>query len=382
MGGGRAVIFLDPASKAALAGASILDVDPAEGRSDMPELLAHYGLSLPDTIAADRDYALPIRVDAGEGRSVVVNQPLFFAVPPENMDREAGSTADLARPINLGAPGHFDRLPVEGLTHTALLATGPDAATLPVTLAEDGVSPMEVLEAYQPQGRLTLAYRVDGPARSLFDARITPDIPDDPVYGEIVRAQIANPPPHLSESDGPVKLIFVADTDLLDDGFYIDPSSGEAVADNGAFVLNAVETLAGEIDLNALRARAPALRPMRRVEMLREAAQAAFFEEQSRLEARLREAESRIEELRLSGAGSDFLDQSGLADLSPAEQVELEQLRAEILDTRARLREIEGDFRRDIDALESRLRLINIWTMPLLVIFAWLGLIAWRRRQV
>lgn len=381
MAGGRVLVFVDPASKAALAGASILDVDPAEGRSDMPDLLAHYGLSLPDEIAADRDHALPIRVDAGDGRSVVVNQPLFFAIAPENMNPEAGATADLARTINLGAPGYLDRLPVEGVTQTPLLSTGPAAAALPPGLADDSVSPMEVLDAYVPERQLVLAYGVEGASQSLFDAREEPDIPDDPVYAEIVRAQLANPPEHRSRSDGPVQMIVVADTDLLDDGFYVDPASGEAVADNGAFVLNAVEALSGEVDLNALRARAPALRPMTRVDKLRQDAQAAFFEEQSRLEARLREAEARLEELRLSGGGSDFLDQTGLASLTPAEQGELERLRAEILDTRARLRKIEGDFRRDIDALESRLRLLNIWTMPLLVIFGWLAWMAWRRRR-
>lgn len=382
MRGGRLVVLVDPVSKAALAGSSIFDVDPADGRSNLPEWLAHFGLDLAPTVAADREFALPIRVDAGDGRSVVVNQPLFFSVPPANLNRADNATADLSRSINLGAPGHFNLTPVDGLRQTVLLTTGDTAATLPIELAADGVSPMDVQEAYEPgRDALVIAVRVSGNSRSLFPGLVDPEIPDDPVLAEIVRAERANPKPHRSESDGPVEIIFIADTDILDDGFYVDPSTGEAVADNGAFILNAVESLSGAIDLNALRARAPALRPMDRVEELREAAQAAFFEEQSRLESRLADAESRLAELRVAGAGSDFLESSGVSSLSPSQQAELERLRAEILATRSRLREIEGDFRRDIDALEGRLRFLNIWAMPMLVMVFWLALNLWRRRK-
>ena len=52
----------------------------------------------------------------------------------------------------------------------------------------------------------------------------------------------------------------------------------------------------------------------------------------------------------------------------------------EVTETRERLRAIERDFRRDIDALEAWLKFINIFAGPLLIgaigLFVW-----WRRRR-
>ena len=66
------------------------------------------------------------------------------------------------------------------------------------------------------------------------------------------------------------------------------------------------------------------------------------------------------------------------ADLSEEERAELTRLRADIVELRDRLRSIERDYRRDIDRLESMLKLINIWGGPILV--GLIGLVVWRRQ--
>jgi hypothetical protein len=118
---------------------------------------------------------------------------------------------------------------------------------------------------------------------------------------------------------------------------------------------------------------------MTRVDDMREVAQAEFFDEQARLESRLAATQIRLEELQEIGATGGFFNGDLEADLTPAERAELAGLRARIAETRERLREIERDFRHDIERLEGALKAINIWGGPFLV--GLIGLFVWSRRR-
>ena len=164
----------------------------------------------------------------------------------------------------------------------------------------------------------------------------------------------------------------------LADDFYVVPGSGLVVADNGALLLNALDALAGRGELSRLRSRAASLRPMDRIETMREAAEAQYFRQQSTLEARLATTQARLAELQSVASGEGFFAGDPEAELTPDERAELSALREDILTIRAGLRDIERDYRREIDALEATLKAINIWGGPLLVMLA--GLLVWRRQ--
>ena len=150
-------------------------------------------------------------------------------------------------------------------------------------------------------------------------------------------------------------------------------------ADNAAFVLNALDNLGGGAELVTLRSRAPSLRPMTRVNDMRNDAQRKFQAEEARLTEQLAMAQSRMDELRQRDETGGFFDGDLEADLSPEERAELAAVREEITMIRERLRGIERDFRRDIDRLEAWLKFFNIWGGPILV--ALMGLIVWRRQN-
>jgi ABC-type uncharacterized transport system involved in gliding motility auxiliary subunit len=168
-------------------------------------------------------------------------------------------------------------------------------------------------------------------------------------------------------------VILIADTDMFDDSFYVHPQTRTALADNAAFVLNALDNLGGDPALTELRSRAPAARPMKRVDDLREAARTRLFAEQKRLEDVLKAAEEKLQALesrRASGAAS-----------TPEELNEIGQYRTEAADARRQLRGVEREFRSDIDALEAWLLFLNVWLPPILVALAGLGVFAWRSRR-
>jgi len=165
----------------------------------------------------------------------------------------------------------------------------------------------------------------------------------------------------------------VADADAFDDGFYVNPQNNTAISDNAAFILNSLDNLGGDEALTALRSRAPAARPMDRVDELRAAARDRLYEEQQRLEKLLADAEGRLNLLegrRTSGA-----------TLTAEEQAEIASYREQAADIRKQLRGVEREFRRDIDALAGQLQFVNVWLPPIFVGFIGVGVFVWRSRR-
>ena len=65
----------------------------------------------------------------------------------------------------------------------------------------------------------------------------------------------------------------------------------------------------------------------------------------------------------------------------PAQRAEIDTARAEILATRQQLRAVQLELRRDIERLETRLRLLNIVAVPAVLTLFALGLAYWRARR-
>ena len=378
---GRALFLVDPAAKTA-PGDGPFGMTNRRIRSGLEPFEASFGISLDRPAIADTGTALSIEAAAGEGRTTILQHPLFLSIPPALMSQENVMTSDLRRSINLGASGRFILATDTTLNREILLESGPTPSEINPDQAAIDMAPEAVLAAYEAGTEpAVLALNLTGPLTTAFEAgRPAADIPADPVLAELARAAELNAEAHISIGETDAQIILIADADLLDDGLYMNLETGLPFADNASFILNALDSLSGGSDLMSLRARAPGLRPMRRVEEMRNAAQAQFFAEQARLEGRLFQSEQRLQELQSISANDGFFDGDVSAQLNEEERAELAALREDIVLTRGALRQIERDFRRDIDTLERRLRLFTILGGP-----AFLGLIGlflwWRRRS-
>lgn len=378
---GRALILIDPAAKTAQGSGPFNQVN-RQIRSDLNQFKTAWGIELAADPIADTETALAIEADDGEGRTTILRHPLFLSIPPGLMSADSLITSDLGRAMTLGAAGQFvlsDNAPGQ---REILLRSGPAPSDIPASSAANDLSAADTLEIYNPtaNGPATLAVRLTGPLISAFpDGAPAPDAIDDPIFGELARAAAEEALPHVNTSSIDAEIVLLSDADMLDDGLYLDLQTGVAFADNGAFILNALDSLSGGSDLMSLRARAPGARPMVRIEKMRAVAQEKYFDEQSRLEARLVRSQARLEELQNVAATGDFFDGDVTAELSLEERTELAQLRENIVSTRASLREIERDFRREIDGLETRLRLFTILGGPLLM--GLMGLLLWWRNR-
>ena len=147
-----------------------------------------------------------------------------------------------------------------------------------------------------------------------------------------------------------------------------------AFASNGAFVVNALDSLAGSSDLIGVRSRGSYTRPFTRVEELRVAAQARFQETEQRLQDELAETERRLGELQSSR------EDTGNILMTSEQQDEIDRFIDQRASIRTELRAVQRGLDKDIEELGTTLKIVNIALVPLLLtVFVLIAV--WRRSR-
>lgn len=372
---GRAFIALDPASLSAQQqGGGFDPFNPSAAipvASNLEPLLSRWGVALSDDVVLDADGALDVNAQLPDGSVVRAPQPLFFAVPAAQLDRQDLMTAWLRRGINFGLSGALSASEREGLHVTPLARTSATTMHMSADQALLRPSP-EIVRSMWPatSGRIeTLAVRLSGVVQTAF--------PDGAPEGAALPGEGQEA---LTRSTATAEIVIVSDTDFLTDDFYVDPQTGASAADNASFALNAIDVLGGSDALVSLRSRAPSARRMELVEDMERQAQERISDRQQVLEAELSQTEAQLAELQARGRGSGFFTGDLGAELTPEENVAIERFRARAMAVRSELRSVERNLRGDIDRLEALIVFLNVWLAPLLVAGAGLFFL-WRRQQ-
>jgi ABC-type uncharacterized transport system involved in gliding motility auxiliary subunit len=162
-------------------------------------------------------------------------------------------------------------------------------------------------------------------------------------------------------------IILFADTDLLSDNTWISEqdmfgrNSITPIADNGRMVVNSIESMSGGRNLIGLRGRGSSNRPFLVIENLQKKAELSFREKQISLQNELQGTEDKLKEIQ-----SNQLDSS---ESKTSEQNKaIEEFQRKILSIRKQLRDVQRQLNADIERLENNIKVLNIWTMPLIVI--------------
>jgi ABC-type uncharacterized transport system involved in gliding motility auxiliary subunit len=354
LGGGKLVAFLDPFAEADQG-------DPNDPMSQMQRgsasslgtLLESWGVDYDESQAlGDLQYG----ISSGAMRHIGI-----LSVPAGGMNEDDIVTADL-EVLNLSSTGWFE--PLEGATTTfePLVTSSKNAAPLDAMRFRFLTDPQGLLDGFNPTGETyVLAARVTGPAAASMAA------PE------------GNEDSHVTESGGEgINVLLFADTDLLSDRFWVQvqPLFGATTfADNGSLAINAVDNLLGNRDLISIRTRATSARPFDRVEEIRVAAERSFRQTEERLQAELQETERRLGELQADRGEGDMLV------ISEEQQEEIQRFMDRRLEIRRELRQVQHDLRRDIDRLDTRVKLLNIVVVPALVMVVALVYAMRRRRR-
>ena len=374
--GGRVLAFLDPMPEDSGA-------DPVAHDEGLEQLLSAWGVAL-DTGKVVGDLQLARRVQYQRGDHVyAVQYPAWLAVPQEDLDESDLVTANLGS-LNLASAGALVAKSEAGTSMIPLVHTTTNAALLDVARLGIGADLHALLRDFRPTGRVyTLAARITGPVKTAFPngapkAEATEDAKPE--------AKSADLPAHLSESKQPANLILVADTDLLQDRFWVEVQNllgiklATPTAANGSLLVNALDNLSGDNDLISVRNRGQFSRPFTRISELRQAAELQYLAKERELMARLAQTEQRLTELERGKQGAQAGSGEGVI-LNAAQQQELDNFRQQKLRIRKELREVRHQLGKDIESLETWIKILHLGLLPLLIIAAGIGLGLRRARR-
>jgi ABC-type uncharacterized transport system involved in gliding motility auxiliary subunit len=370
--GGKALVFVDPHSEMQAALPSQVNPPGSPVSSDLEPLFEAWGLRmLPKVVAGDRRNAQRVEVPAAGGGSSPLDYIAWLDLPAANLNRADVITADLSH-VTMASAGILEPLPGAKTTFTPLIWTSAEATRIPVSKLEGLPDVAGLLADFKSDGKnYVLAAHVTGIAPTAFPNG--PPKPASPAAGKPGEAKPASKPAPatwLKRALHPINVVVVADTDMLDDRVWVERQNffGRRVivpfANNGDFVADAVDVLAGGEDLVGLRSRGTSARPFEVVENIERKAEARYSAEEHALQQRLKATEAKLADL--TGR-----DQSGTpATLSPEQNQAISEFRADILQTRRQLRGVQAALRGDISRLRNGLEFLDIALIPILVAIA------------
>lgn len=377
MRGGRLMLVLDPHSEAQAARPGPGGMPTRETASDLPRLLEAWGIRYDrDRVAGDLRGAMRVRAGERDRVQAVDYVAWFTASGGQQINRDDPATGQLNQ-VSFASPGFLAKRDGAAITFEPLVTTSPEAAPIPAEQVRVEPNPTRILAEFRPGNeRLVLAARVRGALASAF--------PDGPPPAAEGAGAPERSQPHRARTEGAANLVVIADSDILEDRFWVRVQDffGQQVAtpfaDNGALVVNLLDTLAGSDALIGLRSRGESRRPFELVDAMRRQAEAEFRAREQALQKRLEETEAKLRELRRGTTG-----EAGRADpvLTPEQRAAIDAARADILETRRELRAVQRDLRREIEGLQTTLRLANIVAVPVVVALIAIALGVWRIRR-
>jgi ABC-type uncharacterized transport system involved in gliding motility auxiliary subunit len=376
--GGKALVFADPYSEIQSAGHE----DPSVVGSDLEKLFKAWGVTmLPGVVAGDRHDARRVSVPVQGREPQAMDYVAWLDLPAANLSRNDPITADLSQ-ITMATAGILEPIAGSKTHFEPLIVTSDDAEKIPVDQVKGLPDVAGLLAHFRPEQRpLVLAAHVTGDAATAFPDGAPVAKPADPnAQAEPPKEAPATAAP-LLQSAQPINVVVVADTDMLDDRFWAQTQEFygrrviEPVANNGDFVSNAIEVLAGGADLVGLRSRGTVARPFEVVERLQRQADDRYAAEQRTLEDKLKQTQAKLHNLTAGEGGSN---QTALT----AEQTkEIDQFRADLVATRQQLRQVQAALRQDIGHLKVILEFFDIALMPIVVVAVAIVMAALRPRR-
>ena len=382
MGGGRLMAFVDPNAEAEpLRASGGMMIPVMERASSLERLFSAWGFEVAaNKVVGDLSTAVKVAMDKA-GRRVTFDYPVWLQLGPSHLQADDPVTSQLGN-LAFGTPGYIQKDRDSAIEMAPLVQTTKNAALFDVALAAVQADPEALLKEYiAGDEERVLAARLRGRLASAFpDGPPSKDETDATNQDAAGDGASADPESsgHLTESTGEANLLVVADTDVLSDRFWVQIQSlgreriAIPVADNGSFLVNAVENMMGSTDLISVRSRGTFIRPFDRVNVLRREAEQQFREKEAELLQRLELAETKLVALEEQKQGRESVF------LSAAQENELVEFRQERLRVRKDLREVRRQLRQNIESLEDTLKFVNIGLVPLLIGGGGLLLVGWR----
>ena len=370
--GGKLAAFLDPMC--------VMDAPPGGPMMGMaPPSVSTFGQLLPAWGVQFNTAEIVVDMQ-NVGNTRRGRAPGILALGPDALDPDAVVTGGVDS-LFMALAGAYQGESPEGVERTALVFSSAQSELADPSFTQ--TSPQIVERNFKPSGvQYAVAVKLEGKFKTAFPQGKPKAAPEgQPAMPDAASSPDPNAPPGLKESTTATTIYLVGDVDML-----FDPLAAAEVPTpfgrpvvvpaNGNIDLaqSMIEQLAGGDELASVRARASRDRPFTVVKRMQAEAENKFRDKISELEQGLNETQSRLAELeRSKDAGQQFI-------LTPEQQEEIKAFRKKEAEAKKELKEVRKTLRREVDALEQRVKWTNILAMPLVVAAAGL-LIAFVRHR-
>jgi ABC-type uncharacterized transport system involved in gliding motility auxiliary subunit len=363
--GGKLIAFVDPYAYFDQQQGPMPGMGGGGTSSSLPTLFKAWGVEMnPGKVLADVVYA------SGAGQRYT---PTVLTLNRTALNRDDVVTSQIET-LLYAFGGAFDVKPAEGLKVTELVKSSPNSMLVDNIVST--VSGDAAMKGFLPENKeRPLALRLTGKFKTAF--------PKGKSEMDPKKAPAAKADASLKESAAENSVILVADVDMLNDGAAVDvqevfgrrivvPSNG-----NLAFAQSMVEQFSSGDALTSLRSRAASFRPLTVVRQMEAEAQKQYFGRLKALEDEVQKTTAKLQELQKArGAGAKSAQL-----MTPEQQLEIENFKKRVTETRKELKELRKNLRQDAEALVFWTKVANIALIPLLVILLGLAVFFVKRRR-
>ncbi|NCD31805.1 MAG: hypothetical protein EOL87_00145 [Spartobacteria bacterium] len=348
--GGHLIVFVDPLS---YAGGEAEEIPRAMDRHcSMTQLFEKWGISYnPQKVVADLQAASPIKGPRGQ----LLENPVWLSLYRGGVQPDHIITSQLAT-LLFPAAGAFTYVVTGDLTAVPLLHTSKSSYTVDARTAKtQNMTRLRALYKESDTEEHVIALLLRGRFPSAFDS-------ENHALGKTAA------------------VLLVGDSDLLYNPFCTKPSSrygtsvDQPINDNIAFVLNAVENMAGSDYLLNIRSRGNNVYPFTIVQQMLREVQVRYIAQEQALEQQLAATRAQLKAIEQQN------EQAPQLVLTETQRNALETSRKQEYQIKQQLRTLRRELTGDIERLGMLIKAVNMLLMPLLVCLFGIGF--WLIRRV
>lgn len=358
MKGGRLMVFVDP-----MAQSEDVPADPenpmaqlqADRSSDLSRLFSAWGVGFDKTqVVLDNQQAVSIQSQQGQSiRHLGINSWV-----KQNLNENDIVTMDLTS-VNTALAGVISASegklsPILTTSKQSMLTTNDPMSLL--------FNPNALFQNFEADDQShVIAARLNGQLNSAF-------------------ADGLNDKKDVIKQTDQAHVVIFADVDILFDRMWVRAQNffGRQIysnfADNGVLINNLLDNMTGSADLIQIRARGTSNRPFDKVLELQRISEQKYRETENQLLQQLRETETKLNELQRSKGQENQLI------ISQEQQAEINKFKQRKLEVRKSLREVKRNLNKDIEALGTKLKFINIALVPLFITII-VVFLSWRKSK-
>ena len=368
LSGRGAIFFVDPFSEY-----EKINTPSNQRTSDIPEsnlerIFNKWGFSIePGMIVGDVINGRKVSLGNTNDQKIIT-YILWLALQDSMLSRDDIITSNLDY-VFFKSSGSIINLNINnGLNIAPLVKTSKNSMLVERFKMQFRADPEALLNDFRPSDNdYTLGARINGSIES--------------AYSENDLKELTVETKNHIKKNANINILVYADTDIVTDSTWISKQdmfgrdNSTPIADNGRMIINSLESMSGGQNMIGLRGRGTSNRPFTVVEELQKNAELAFREQEISLQLELEDTEKNLKSLQSSTAEGSILDEE--------QSNTIEAFNKKISNIRKELREVQRELNQDIKDLETNLKLINIWLMPILVLilFSILKIYALNRRK-